>query len=75
MERKLNKLTGEEVCKILPIILTHVCMHCKRNLNVDESVCAIGPPYCALVHRTCVDFFNYSKGWPHSLPFQFYPSD
>lgn len=48
------------------------CVVCGSLFKTEDYLSSVGPPFCILVHKQCYPFFDYSKGWPHPLPLQYY---
>ncbi len=57
---------------LVPVVYLPTCIHCKGILREESLVWSLGSPYHALVHESCAPFFDFSKGWPHALPYQYY---
>lgn len=60
---------------LTPVILHSFCSACKQPLETEKVAYCMGHPYYCMVHKSCVPFFDYKKGYPHDRPMQCYEPD
>lgn len=52
------------------LVVRENCPCCKKEIEKDSVVFALGSPFHCLVHGKCLPFFNFKGGWPHEKPLQ-----
>jgi hypothetical protein len=54
------------------VVFTSKCPHCAGDFYPGQVVVSVGVPYMCLFHINCAVFYDYSKGWPHEKPLNWY---
>lgn len=55
-------------------VMRAVCAGCGADIGSVASV-GLGFPYMCLLHRECLNFFDFSNRWPHDRPAFMYQAD
>lgn len=72
MQSQLAVPQSKPLIEYRQVVYTGNCAHCGQPLIHDTVVGALGSNHMCLIHNKCCPFFDFEKGWPHSMPLQFY---
>jgi hypothetical protein len=71
-----NPNTGESFrVNVGKVVFTNRCAHCSKDFYPGQILMTVSHPYLCLMHANCVQFYDYSNGWPHDKPLTYYEGE